>query len=73
MKNDVYEKFAESLMIERKKRNMTRAELAAIVGVHPSQIVGYEHKKHMPSISVAVKLSEVFGMTVNRMCGDING
>lgn len=51
----------------RKRAKLSRIELAERVGVNP-QTIGYlERGEYNPSLALAFKLSEIFGLTVEKI------
>ena len=55
------------LKVERAKRNLTQAQLAEMIGVSRQTINAIEKRKLVPSTMVALKLSQCFGTTVNKI------
>jgi len=53
----------------RKSRGMTQAELARAIGVSQQAVFAYELGERRISVLVLVKLSRVFGNTVEEMIG----
>lgn len=49
----------------RQKRGMRQAELADILHISPSTVGMYEQGRRTPSLSMVVRLSRVFGVTVD--------
>ncbi len=56
-----------SLKVERAKLNITQEELANRVGVTRQAINSIELGKYVPSTVLALKLSRVFGISVNEI------
>ena len=54
-----------TLKVERAKLNMTQQDLADKVGVSRQTINSIETERYIPSTLLAIKLSEIFKMTVN--------
>ncbi len=54
-----------TIKVERARRNMTQQELAVLAGVSRQTINYIETQRYMPSAALVLKLSEIFGMTVN--------
>ncbi|WP_051461331.1 helix-turn-helix transcriptional regulator [Tomitella biformata] len=48
----------------RADRKMSRAQLAEIVGVNPQTIGAMERGDHSPSLDLALRVCEVFGLPV---------
>lgn len=56
-----------SLKVERKRKKITQEQLAEMVGVSRQSINAIERGKYTPSTSLALKISEIFNTTVNRL------
>ncbi len=56
-----------SLKVERKKKKITQEQLADLVGVSRQSINAIERGKYTPSTSLALKISEIFNTTVNKL------
>ncbi|WP_420384677.1 helix-turn-helix transcriptional regulator [Roseivirga sp.] len=56
-----------SLKVERKKKKITQEQLAEMVGVSRQSINAIERGKYTPSTSLALKISEIFNTTVNKL------
>ncbi len=57
-------KLYNRIVVLRKERNISRKELAEIIGVN-FQTVGYlEREEYNPSLDLAFKISEYFGLPV---------
>lgn len=48
----------------RAERDMTRAQLADAIGVNPQTIGALERGDHSPSLDLAFRICEVFGLPV---------
>jgi len=55
------------LKVERAKRNLTQADLAKLIGVSRQSINAIETKKYIPSTTLALKFSKLFGISVNEL------
>lgn len=55
------------LKVERAKLNITQQELSEAIGVSRQTINSIESDKYVPSTLLALKLSRVFGKTVNEL------
>ena len=55
------------LKIERAKLNITQQELADLIGVSRQTINSIELDRFVPSSILALKLSKIFGKTVNEI------
>ncbi len=56
-----------SLKTERKRKKITQEQLAEMVGVSRQSINAIERGKYTPSTTLALKISEIFNTTVNRI------
>ncbi|GHE55110.1 MULTISPECIES: helix-turn-helix transcriptional regulator [Roseivirga] len=56
-----------SLKVERKKKKITQEQLATMVGVSRQSINAIERGKYTPSTALALKISEIFNTTVNKL------
>ena len=54
-----------TIKVERARRDMTQQELADLVGVSRQTINYIETQRYMPSAALVLKLSDIFGMSVN--------
>ncbi len=64
-----YAAFGERLMALRKEADLTRQQLGELCGVAPSTIVNYERGTRIPYADTAVKMAQVFHMTVEGLLG----
>ncbi len=55
------------IRIERAEHNISQAMLAEKVKVSRQTIISVETGKYIPSTELALRLSEVFGKTVNEL------
>ena len=59
--------FPNRIAARRERAKMSRLELAELVGVN-SQTIGYlERGEYNPSLALAFRLSDVFGLTVEKI------
>lgn len=56
-----------TLKDERKKKKITQEQLATMVGVSRQSINAIERGKYTPSTVLALKISEIFNTSVNRL------
>jgi transcriptional regulator with XRE-family HTH domain len=49
----------------RQERGMCQAELAALLRISPSAVGMYEQGRRLPSLSMVVRLSRVFGVSTD--------
>ncbi len=54
-----------SIKVERAKQNLTQAQLAKLSKVSRQTINAMELGKYSPSTVLALRLSQIFGVTVN--------
>lgn len=55
------------IKVERAELNITQQELARRIGVSRQTVNAMELGKYVPSTMLALRLSEVFGKTVNEI------
>ena len=55
------------IKVERAKRDMTQQELAGIVNVSRQTINSIECGRYSPSVQLAIKISNVFKLSVNEI------
>ncbi|HEY9117153.1 MAG TPA: helix-turn-helix transcriptional regulator [Roseivirga sp.] len=56
-----------SLKVERKRKKITQEQLAEMVGVSRQSINAIERGKYTPSTALALKISEIFNTSVNKL------
>lgn len=56
-----------SLKVERAKKDLTQEDLAKLIGVSRQTINAVEKGKFVPSTLLALKMSQVFGVSVNQL------
>ena len=56
-----------SIKVERARKNLTQAKLAEMVGVSRQTINSMELGKYVPSTVLALRLSQVFEISVNEI------
>ncbi len=54
-----------TIKVERARMNMTQQALADLAGVSRQTINYIETQRYMPSAALVLKLSEIFGVSVN--------
>lgn len=59
--DDISKKFLISLESERRKKGLSRQELASMLGVHVQTVSRYERGEHFPKLHKLMKLAEIFG------------
>ena len=55
------------IKVERAKLNMTQQDLADAIGVSRQTINSIESERYTPSTVLAIKISNVFNVTVNEI------
>jgi DNA-binding XRE family transcriptional regulator len=55
------------LAVLRAERSMSRAELAELIEVNPQTVGSLERGDYFPSLDLALRLSEVFGLPVEAL------
>ncbi|WP_339606534.1 helix-turn-helix transcriptional regulator [uncultured Roseivirga sp.] len=56
-----------TLREERKRKKITQEQLASLAGVSRQSINAIERGKYTPSTMLALKISEIFNTSVNRL------
>ena len=56
-----------SIKVERARRNITQGQLADMTGVSRQTINAIELGKYTPSTVLALKMSQIFNITVNEL------
>ncbi|MCP2045705.1 helix-turn-helix transcriptional regulator [Pontibacter sp. HSC-36F09] len=56
-----------NIKVERAKKDMTQEQLAEALGVSRQTINAIEKNKYLPSTLLALKMSDLFGITVNEL------
>lgn len=59
--------FHERLKMEREKRNWSQEQLAEKIYVSRQSVSKWETGKNYPSIEIIIKLSDVFGITIDEL------
>lgn len=52
------------IAVLRAERSLTRADLAALINVNPQTVGALERGDHYPSLDLAFRICEVFGLPV---------
>ena len=52
---------------KRLEKNISQAELAKELGVHPSAVVKWETGVAFPRVELLIKLSDLFGCTIDEL------
>jgi len=55
------------IKVQRAIKDLTQEELAQLLGVSRQTINSIEKNRYVPSTVLALKLSQVFGVTVNEL------
>jgi len=56
-----------SIKVERAKNNFTQEDLAKLLGVSRQTINSIEKGRYVPSTTLSLKMSGVFGVSVNEL------
>ena len=64
-----YADFAKRLTELRKNAGLTRAQLAEKIGISGRTIINYENGTRIPFADTALKMAQVFGITVEELLG----
>ena len=56
-----------SLKVERARHDMTQEHLAELIGVSRQTINSIEKNRYVPSTVLALRLSEIFKLSVNEL------
>lgn len=64
-----YADFAKRLTELRKDAGLTRAQLAEKIGISGRTIINYENGTRIPFADTALKMAQVFGITVEELLG----
>lgn len=64
------EKFGEKLRILRKRRRLTTRALGDLLSVSHAYISQMERGKDIPNIAMAIKIADIFGVTVDMLVRD---
>lgn len=64
-----FSKVREDLKKERKKRNLTQKEVATYIDIHFSTYSNIERGKRNPSLRVAQKIADFFGIEIKTLIG----
>ena len=59
--------FAEKLKTERKKKGWSQEELAEYLHVSRQSVSKWENGQNYPSIEIVIKLSDLFGITIDEL------
>ena len=66
-KNTPYAEFGKKLTALRKKNHFSRQQLGDLCGVAASTIVNYERGTRIPYADTALRMAQIFGMTVEEI------
>lgn len=64
------EKFGEKLRILRKRRGLTTRTLGELLSVSHAYVSQLERGKDIPNIAMAIKIADIFGVTVDVLVRD---
>jgi len=65
----VNNKFAENLKLLRAEKNLSQNDLAKLLGVTQQCVSEWELSKTEPTMSYLIKLSEIFDISIDSLCG----
>ena len=60
----------EKIRLLRTQRKFTQNKLGEMLGIDGKRISYYENETHVPSTEVLIKLSEIFGVTMDYLVRD---
>ena len=67
--NAPYPELATRIFTLRKQKNLTRAQLADLCGIHSRTLVNYEEGTRKPKTDIAIALAEALGVTLEELLG----
>ena len=56
------------IKVLRAERNWTQADLADKVGISRQAVISIEKYKYTPSLELAFKIAETFGVSIDTVC-----
>ena len=59
----------ESIMMVRKKNKLTQAQFGELIGKSQSTVYSYENGSVIPSFKTLMRISQLFGVSVERLMG----
>ncbi len=62
--------FGERVLVERRRRGLSREQLAEIIGVSKSSISNYENNINYPDIDNAIKIADALGVRLDYLIMD---
>ena len=65
-------KTAQRIAKLRKERHMTQRRLAGYIHISPSNVCKYESGKAYPSLTILIRLADIFGVNVEYLLGRTN-
>lgn len=63
-------KIGEKIKTQRKKKRMSQQKLGEIMGVSRQSVIKWEKSTSFPEIEKIIKLSEIFGVTIDYLLKD---
>ena len=63
--------FAKRLLELRKQKGLSQTELAKQIGVHKNVLGKYERDDVKPSIDIAIKIADFFGVSLDYLTGKV--
>ena len=67
------EKIGKILKFLRKRMNLTQTTIANNIGIAQQTYAGYENGKHEPSIEIAIRLANFYGLSMDFITGRFAG
>lgn len=65
-------KFAENLKSLRHEKRISQREIAKRIGVSQQCVSEWEHKKTDPTLSCLWQLADLFGVSIDVLCGRVD-
>lgn len=66
-KTDKYITIGENIRFRRKAKNLSQEQFARALGISVAAISSYETGKTAPSLEVAIKMTELFGVSLSTL------
>lgn len=65
-------KFAENLKSLRHEKKISQGEVAKLIGVTQQCVSEWEHKKTEPTLTCLWLLADLFGVSIDVLCGRVD-
>lgn len=62
----------QKMLLCRKKAGLSQTDVCSIIGIAPQTYSGYENGKHEPTIETLIRLSFLYGVTLDFLLGKTN-